>query len=546
MGRRDRLVVAIALAVLAVVLVRTAWVCDDAYITFRTVDNFLAGHGLVWNVGERVQAYSHPLWLLLLISGCSTGADPYHVALALSFASTLGAAALLAFAHARTGAGALLSVAAMFLSSALADYGTSGLENPLTHLLLAAFWVAYFRREVSARGVLVLALLAGLGMMTRLDVALLFLPGLAAVLWRARRLRLVAVALAGMLPLVAWEGFSLVYYGTPLPNTALAKLGAGMPAGELAVRGLQYLWNSLRTDPLTLTLVVAAATAAVARRRWRHLPLLAGVALYLAYVVKIGGDFMSGRFLTAPLLCAIASLARHPLDWRRPGVRVALVAALVLGLAPGHAPLRTGPRFGADGPLPIDAHGVADERRFYYPDTGLLREGEAGRPPTHRYGGYGDDARSYAPAVVMFGTVGFFGYHAGPEVHVIDHQALGDPLLSRLPALYHPHWRTGHFTRTVPAGTLETICTGRNAYADEGVRALYEHVALLTRAPLFAGARWRAIGRELVGGGGRLVDRDRFADPLSGAGSVPEELGIGPPGEPALRSYPVVYTCTAR
>ena len=33
-----------------------AWVCDDAYITFRTIDNFLHGHGLRWNVAERVQS----------------------------------------------------------------------------------------------------------------------------------------------------------------------------------------------------------------------------------------------------------------------------------------------------------------------------------------------------------------------------------------------------------------------------------------------------------------------------------------------------------
>ncbi len=38
---------------------------DDAYITFRTVENFANGFGLTWNVTERVQAYTHPLWMLL-------------------------------------------------------------------------------------------------------------------------------------------------------------------------------------------------------------------------------------------------------------------------------------------------------------------------------------------------------------------------------------------------------------------------------------------------------------------------------------------------
>ena len=49
----------------AVVLIRTAWICDDAYITFRTIDNFLHGFGLRWNVAERVQSFTHPLWLIV-------------------------------------------------------------------------------------------------------------------------------------------------------------------------------------------------------------------------------------------------------------------------------------------------------------------------------------------------------------------------------------------------------------------------------------------------------------------------------------------------
>ena len=47
-------------------LVRTAWLSDDAYITFRTVDNALNGYGLRWNVADRVQSYTHPLWMFVM------------------------------------------------------------------------------------------------------------------------------------------------------------------------------------------------------------------------------------------------------------------------------------------------------------------------------------------------------------------------------------------------------------------------------------------------------------------------------------------------
>src|SRR3972149_217673 len=43
----------------------TAWVSDDAYITFRSLENFLAGYGPVYNVGGRVQTFAHRLWFFL-------------------------------------------------------------------------------------------------------------------------------------------------------------------------------------------------------------------------------------------------------------------------------------------------------------------------------------------------------------------------------------------------------------------------------------------------------------------------------------------------
>ena len=51
------------LALYAFVVLQSAWLCDDAYITYRTVDNFVSGLGLRWNPIERVQAYTHPLWM---------------------------------------------------------------------------------------------------------------------------------------------------------------------------------------------------------------------------------------------------------------------------------------------------------------------------------------------------------------------------------------------------------------------------------------------------------------------------------------------------
>ena len=86
---------ATALAVLGLVL-KDAWVCDDAYITFRHVDHLWLGHGLQWNVGERVQGSTHPLWLLLLALLQPVTGEPFWSALGLGLVCTTGALLLIA------------------------------------------------------------------------------------------------------------------------------------------------------------------------------------------------------------------------------------------------------------------------------------------------------------------------------------------------------------------------------------------------------------------------------------------------------------------
>lgn len=59
------------------VFLNTAWVAEDAFITFRAVDNLLKGFGPVWNIGERVQVYTHPLWYFFLSIGTFVFHDSY-------------------------------------------------------------------------------------------------------------------------------------------------------------------------------------------------------------------------------------------------------------------------------------------------------------------------------------------------------------------------------------------------------------------------------------------------------------------------------------
>jgi arabinofuranosyltransferase len=507
--------VASALLAFAVVLVRTAWVNEDAYITFRTIDNWLNGYGLRWNINERVQAFTNPLWMFLMSAVVFVTREYFFTAIVSSMVVSLAAVGLVAFRIARSTGLALLAVAALLSSRAFVDYSTSGLENPLTHVLLAAFALLLFRLQWPPKVLFMMSCTAALAMLNRMDTILFFAPALVYVWLSERTLRATLIMAAGFLPFVLWEGFSLVYYGFLVPNTAFAKLGSGIDNGLMLWQGLYYYAYTLRNDPITLPIIALGVAAAFAARRGREIALALGVLLYLAYIIKIGGDFMGGRFFAAPLFAAVmlaARAGRFASAWR--AIPAAALVIWVCTWAP-NPPFLTGAQFGKDTRGFKDAHGIADERRFYYQSSGLL-QWRADRPmPSHRFA---DEGRKYAASkrenAEVHGSVGYRGLFAGPRTHIVDYYALADPLLARLPANYKPTWRIGHFTRHVPQNYVQSAATGTNQLTDPNLAAYYDKLLLVTRGPLWSAARWRAIVDLNLGRADKLIDVDFYRFPL--------------------------------
>lgn len=497
----------------AALVVRNAWLSDDAYITFRTVDNFVSGYGLTWNVVERVQAYTHPLWMFVIAGAYAVTREVYFTSLAISILMSLAAVVLVVRLAPRASLLPSLAVAVFCLSKAFIDYSTSGLENPLTHLILAAFLLTYVRRERSARSIFWLSFWTALGMVNRLDAALLFGPALAWAWFETRGWRSLGAAVLGLLPLVTWEAFALFYYGSVMPNTALAKLNTGLILhSELVREGIHYLYNSLRVDPITLVSIVVGVVIPLSSGEWRKLPLAAGVVLYALYVVRVGGDFMSGRLLTAPLLLAvglIVSAERPRLGHRVWPAKLPLLMVLsVVGLTAPYTPLRApgGQRADEDPGVWVLGRTIKDERASYYQNTGLLEALRSDGPfPNHDWAVLGRGARQKEPHVAVKGSVGFYGFFAGPEVAIVDLLALSDPLLARLPVV-DPEWQIGHYGRVLPDGYIDTLATGENHIADPNLAAYYDSLLTITRGDLWDPARWGEIWRMNAGAYGHLID----------------------------------------
>jgi arabinofuranosyltransferase len=511
-GLAERRVVTAALvAAFTYLFLANSWLGDDSYITFRVIWNAVHGYGLTFNPGERVQAYTHPLWMLIVAAAHVLTREFFFTALATSYAFSL-AAVLVVIRHAGSigkGTAAFLWLAS---SKAFIDYTSSGLENPLSYLLVALFYVRFLGvsdRALSNAELRRFGLLAGLACVNRLDSVLLFVPALTWLWLRGIRRpdeRVWHLVGAFLIPAGGWLVFATLYYGFPLPNTYYAKVATGIPASLLYRQGFAYLLNSFGRDPITLGTVGLAAALAVRASTTPVRLAAAAPVVYVVYTITVGGDFMSGRFFALPFLGAAITLihALKDVPYPLPAASALLVYNLLMPLVP----FKTTAAY--DGAWPWRSqNGVRDERGHQHRITNVFFFSPFRELPDHTWMREGRSFREGPDKVTVQGSIGFYGLMAGPEKHLVDRNALSDPLLARLPVsrgLYFEFY-VGHFFRDIPEGYLESLEHGDNRLADPFLHGYYDRLLNVIKGPLFTASRMRDIWYLNVGDGRRFARR---------------------------------------
>lgn len=494
----------ILVLIYATLLLKTAWVSDDAYITFRSVENLVHHYGPVYNIGERVQTFTHPLWFLVLSTAyyfiLRTGAFVnwsllYYVCIGVSLITSLLAFLGFIFLVARMSKEFVLISLVLLFSKAFVDYSTSGLENPLSYLLLILFILLYSmfakgRITNTSNGIFFLSVIASFAMLNRLDLFLLFAPTLFYLLWRNPKGNIVPMVM-GQFPLILWEGFSLIYYGRLFPNTAYAKLNTGIDMLFLIQQGIHYFWNSFRLDPLTLTTILGGCSALIYYRQKSWWPAIAGIFAYHLYILYIGGDFMSGRFFSTALFLVAAILSTAEISFGKKTFSALLFVVLILGITP----IFFRPDKSSWGTMDlIDPYGISDERLVYYPRMGLMTEGRKKLPPGSGFAGSDWRYDQTKPVTVKpVVRLGVSGYQAGPNTHMIDSFGLADPLMVYMPLIDRNNWRIGHFEHVIPDGYLESIESGNNQISNKDIAQFYDQLSIVIKGDLFTYDRWVAI-----------------------------------------------------
>ncbi|MBX7058979.1 MAG: hypothetical protein K1X75_13010 [Leptospirales bacterium] len=474
--REQRIFAALCLLFLVYSIASRVWVTEDAYITFRSVENLYRGLGLVYNPGENIESFTHPLWMMCLVLLKGAGLPLHSGAIVIGLLCSGCALALLARPALSAGR---LPLAALALAgiSGFRDFATAGMEYSLLFVLLALFLRNAYRGRLLDHP-LQNAVLLGLIYLCRPELALLglYYSGFAAVEalqrdWQGRwQLRLTPAIFwaAGLLLTVApYHLFRFLYYHDLFPNTYYAKSGL-QPYYR---QGLQYLYATLSGAPI-LWLLGPAAFLPTLWHRWRrelgpqrslaNLREAGAAALSAWYIVRVGGDFMAYRFFL-PQIFILSVLAER---WLQATPAIAPLQSLRNWLE-GMLAQRTTAALRWAGllaltalslwPQPLTRGGIADERRYFFEASGAsplsLFFGQR-----HAWGLTGDRyrrlaecldlrplhiANSQAQAHCLRGIgLGYSGVAAGPRVYILDEQALPNRDVALSPVLVR--WRPGH------------------------------------------------------------------------------------------------------
>ncbi len=406
----------LAVAVRLIFHYATRFIADDAFITFRYAQNLAAGHGFVYNLGERVLGTTTPFFTFVLAALALLKIEPPTGALAVSVICS-GAIAVIIYRLAtklRFTYWATLPALCYIVwpRSVVAD--SSGMETALfTLLVTAAFYFQYRRLTIYAVGMATLAAVTrpeGLGLL-----GLLLIVDLV----RNRSQYWKYLLTSGMI-LVPWVLVATYYFGSPIPNSITAKMTIYSRFGEMSVweRFISVMGWQTVIGILLLPAVIAGARWLWRKQDYGRLELIWLAGMVLFYTLGPSKLFF---WYIAPiyplfLLFAIAAIvyAFDRVKWlharTRTGVWILSAMIVVILVAACLKPYRS-------------LLNTQQTQEAVHKSIGLYLAGAAGR----------DD-------VVAAEDIGYMGYYS--QLRIIDRDGLISPQVV-------PFNRTGDYGQVI-------------------------------------------------------------------------------------------------
>lgn len=305
---------------------------DDSYITFRYVENFVNGNGLVFNIGENVEGYTSLLWVLLLsgvkIIGIDIISASQFLGLFFSFITIIITRKI--FLHFIDSVIlderilkerkniwlyiSLLPSLMLALNGAFQYWSISGMETALFISLVTLSIYSYAMRPDEFELTNFTAISLILASVTRPEgmfiVILIIFHMTSLTLIKHKRLtdikeklfskENVNALLIIFIPYILMVIFRLFYYGYPFPNTYYAKSGL---SAEYFKSGLEYFLTFNRVYLLYgVMLIIPFALLMNKKLRINVVLMELAICSFIIYTILIGGDVLPIYRFFLPIL----------------------------------------------------------------------------------------------------------------------------------------------------------------------------------------------------------------------------------------------------
>ena len=540
---------AVGISILIIFLVlRESWFCDDAFFTFRSAMNLHYGFGPVWNTGERIQNYTNILWMFLVSLASAQNIYIWTLTLSISFlVSTLIFIVYLGKLSANY-IFLTLSLLLLCFSWVYIDFGTSGLETPLSGFFVAStFLLTRHLKKSVPLGIYFRGFWVGLSYLSRPDLIIItFLDSIFDLIENNKSktfINFLKFTFSALTIFFIWSFFSLIYYGFPFPITAYTKLSTGIDRPEIIIKGISYLINFCFADISGAFLLFIAFVLPLFSDSMSNLKeflvtnyfvnllikFRSSIVIFIvtSYVIWIGGDFMIGRFFYPVMVysaCSLASSNPKKLNIKIIYPVIISITVCIFSLfANARMPYILGlsccaPKYHLTSFSHIKYGDIgrgwgvlsaSHEKRFYAPytyffDSGFLRHSamrikeiyekeniKKGENDEFVGGGYKLENASLEKQSKGFASSAF---HAGPNINFYENIGLTDHIQSRIPVIKDTVWQPAHFNKVyIKRNKPELI------RSDDDLRKLHKSFSLITKDSLFSRRRLVEIYRQNTG-----------------------------------------------
>lgn len=299
-------------------IIHSQWygfVSDDSFITLRYAKNIANGHGIVYNIGERVEGCTSLLWTFFtaLFAIVTDNLLPVSRLFGLLAGIAIILISVMLLSSLSQKPPSLIALAGVAFSLAcngsFACWAPSGMETSLFSLLIISTILCYIRKQWIL--CLVLTICAIWTRPEGIIIGFILIAWTTAEGIRSHDLKTVSLlAIPILVGAAALFLFRYLYFGDWLPNTYYAKTGGGI---HQVLRGVSYFSSYAVDHEGYLAMILPVLYFCIRGDAQQRLVATSAALLWLA-VIWEGGDGLPMYRFAIPALPLLAVLQAKSID----------------------------------------------------------------------------------------------------------------------------------------------------------------------------------------------------------------------------------------